>query len=270
MKIIRTITHFLIAFLFLIISINFSLALNTTSSAYLQINDIYTFSSNGNFERDSNVWLTHNDEYERKDLRFSQIFPNYLEEKHKILSNITYNLYWGNCLTPNQTIIREPEKDFKKDETIADVISLGRGEQAHYIRSYSSYLNPQLIDLSINLDPIPVSKVCENISCGEYKLSYFYTTVRIEKSKCFGLCELEVENKLNQPDMIYDDGKYRVYLWKTFSLDMGDFKQKSILFSYSYPLANWAFWSLFSLAIGLVGGYFTSHYFFNKDRIVKE
>ena len=231
------------------------------SSAYLQVIDTYTFEPNGDFIRRSITWLTHDDKVERKDLVFTKIFSDC--ENHQIIGNITYNLYWNWKL--NQSYSFKPEDDFKKGDVVSDVISLKYGEKAHYERIYKSHLDPKLIDLALNLETIRENPKCENISCGDYKLSYFYRVVKIRKNQLLGLTELNVYGMTSQPDVIYDEGDYRTYLWKDFSLDMGDLKMIDIKFGYNYKIPSWLFWTGLFTILSILITYKITKYFSKKE-----
>lgn len=220
------------------------------SSAFLEVNDIYTFNHDGHFNRRSILWLRHNNKNESMDLVFSQMFPNTAMEKQQVLGNITYNLYWNWIL--DQTITKNPQEDFSPGETISEVLSLEYGNKAHMERLYSGYTNPTNVNLALNLELNYDNPKCENLKCGDYNLVYFNRIVKIEKNRFFGLLELNIDDMLPQPDIIYDDGNYRVYSWENFPLDIDDFKSIDLKFSYNYKIPTWLFWTILFTIVSII------------------
>jgi len=229
------------------------------SSAFLQITDMYVFDTNGTFDRKSIVFLTHNDKENDKNLVFSQFFPKVEDEKHVVLSNITYSFYWNWCL--NQTIVREPKDDFKSGETISEIISLEYGKNAHYEREYKGYINPKEVNLGLNLELVRENPKCEQMDCGDYNLVYFNRIIKIKKDKLLGLMELNIKEMFPQPKIIYDDGDYRTFVWEDFPLDMGDLKQTYIRFGYYYKSPKWIIWTIISIFIT----WYVTRYYSKKD-----
>lgn len=239
------------------------LAEETNSSAFLQIYDIYTFDEKGYFDRESIIWLTHNNKEGGMNLRFTQMFPSIEEENHQVLGNITYSFYWNWCL--NMTDIKTPQEDFKKGEKIADVFGLKYGQKAHLQRTYKGYRNPDNINLALNLELIRDNPICEEENCGDYQLVYFNRIVKIKKDKIKGLKELEVKNMLPQSDIIYDEEDYKVFVWRDFSLDMGDLRMTDIKFGYGYDFPRWLFWTFIITLFGVLATWDITKYYYQKD-----
>lgn len=239
--------------------VEFSSAISENKSeVYGEIEDIYIFDFNGNFERKSVVLLAHDNKEGSMNLILSQPFPNYQEENHKILSNITYKLYRNWCL--NKSFSKTPEEDFKKGETITTIENLDYGDRAHIERIYFGKFNPEDINLRLNFKTIYENPECGENECGNYNYQSFKRVIKIKKSIYLGLKELNIKNLVTNPDKIYNDGRYNVYIWESFTLDLGDLKFQDIKFSYDYRFPLWVIWSTFSLILTFL----ITRYYYNK------
>lgn len=261
MKIIKCWIIFFILVLFYLL--NISADVNNNSKVYGGIEDIYTFESNGFFERTSVIWLAHDNKNGSMNLTFSQPFPDYTQENHKILGSINYFFYGNQGITDN--ITKTPQNDYKKGQSIVDII-LNYGDRAHIERIYEGYYSNNNINLGLNFQLIRYNSICENISCGFYDYQYFDRIIKIKKnSDLFGLKDLKVTNFISTPDKVYEDGEYRVYIWNSYTLDTGDLKFQDIHFSYEYILSERAY-SLFFSIFGIIVGFIISAFFFKKDK----
>lgn len=224
---------FLVIFVLLITPVSAKVLENIT--VYETISDKFTFETKGNFYRETSRWFSHNDINHESQITIRKLF-NVSKEQHNINSNISYLFC---CKNEPIRYTKKPENDFTENEIIMRP-NITHDEAFLVKRSYDGSFNESQGD-RMNVGYRILNKFINNCNnnrtCSKYKTNY-RTIIRFPESKLFGTKKLSVKIHGSQPDEIYKHGKYRVYMWKSFTLASNDMRYRDVELEYSYDLSS--------------------------------